>query len=198
MFDDLKSSVEKTYGKQFDLRTFQQLLYVCPHFYTHTWVKKPRAYNQLTLLIDFGEGCHHLGQGQLDARQAEMRGRLLSVARGHYEVHMGKYLSEKGSSGLLAVTVRDPFESGMWHHSFDPHSIPDVPAAPLNPMPTSQFDGLTQKTRGNETVRDFLDRSNIMRELPVDASVTPIKVSHSKEVNFEELSKKTGLSIPTL
>lgn len=44
----------------------------------------------------------------------------------------------------------------------------------------------------NETVRDFLDRSNI-REAQLNT--TP---KQANEVNFEALSKKTGLSVDTL
>jgi DNA replication factor CDT1 like len=55
MFEDLKNSVEKTYGRQFDIGVFQQIMYVAPSFYVYSWIKKPKTYNQYSLIIDFPE-----------------------------------------------------------------------------------------------------------------------------------------------
>lgn len=54
IFEELKESVEKTYGRRFEVSNFQQILYIAPDFYSYQWVKKPRAYQQYTLNIDFG------------------------------------------------------------------------------------------------------------------------------------------------
>jgi|LauGreDrversion4_2_1035121.scaffolds.fasta_scaffold212980_2 hypothetical protein len=57
------------------------------------------------------------------------------------------------------LSVKDPIDPvrvQMWHYLFDPHSLPEVPMAPLEPLPTP--------IAKVETVRDFLDRSNIMRD----------------------------------
>lgn len=116
------------------MKTFQQLAFVCPEFYTHSWVKKARAYNQYTLLLDFGEQVSHLSQSQLDHRQQVIKQRLLQLTNKHHEAHME-------ASGQPSL-IRDPFESGMWHHSFNLHGIPDVPEAKLHPLPNTQFQGL--------------------------------------------------------
>ncbi len=60
----------------------------------------------------------------------------------------------------------------MWHHKFDPHThVPELPLAPIIPMPEPSsmarpLGGPFSQARptqfkGNETVREFLDRSNI-------------------------------------
>ncbi len=56
----------------------------------------------------------------------------------------------------------------MWYHKFDPHThVPELPQAALKPMPDNQSMArplggpVTGWRRNNDTVKDFLDRSNI-------------------------------------
>ena len=49
------SSFNDSLYRRFDVSGFQQLLYLVPEFYSYQWVKKKDAYQQYTLLIDFGE-----------------------------------------------------------------------------------------------------------------------------------------------
>jgi hypothetical protein len=62
----------------------------------------------------------------------------------------------------VEVHLTDPLKSNMWHYKFDPHSlidVPEVPLAELKPIPTT-FNGVAVK---GESVKDFLDKSNIMK-----------------------------------
>jgi hypothetical protein len=65
--------------------------------------------------------------------------------------------------------MSDPFTTQMWHYKFDPHSVPDVPLGELKPMPgaTKVYGGAMlgrDAGRRSETVKDFLDRSNIKKD----------------------------------
>jgi hypothetical protein len=47
----------------------------------------------------------------------------------------------------------NPFEYQCWHYKFDPHSdVEEIPMAELKPV---------QKHVRSESIKDFLDRSNI-------------------------------------
>jgi DNA replication factor CDT1 like len=36
-FDEIKTSIERTNGKQFDLTSFKQILFIVPDYYMHRW-----------------------------------------------------------------------------------------------------------------------------------------------------------------
>lgn len=66
------------------------------------------------------------------------------------------------SKGKSIFEVEVHLTDNMWHYKFDPHSlvdVPEVPLAELRPMPTT-FNGVAVK---GESVKDFLDKSNIMK-----------------------------------
>ena len=200
------------------MNLFQQLLYIAPEFYSYQWIKKPRAYQQYTLSIDFaGNVPAQLSQGQLDERQSIFKNRLLELTKSHHDKFL-EDLQQKPKSvfdiEVRAETFKDPFLTQMWHYKFDPHSVPVVPSAPIDPLPTSTGH------RRVETVKDFLDKSNIMRyhkSLVIQAlnktafeeakqSASPgdehRSLHHDKamkdKAKLEAWSKKTGLSIETL
>jgi hypothetical protein len=71
------------------------------------------------------------------------------------KTHHDAYLARERISGFP-----DPINSKMWHFNFDPHSLkdmPDIPLAELRPPPNRP----SCLVRGSETVKEFLDRSNI-------------------------------------
>ena len=96
----------------------------------------------------------------------------------------------------------------MWHHKFDPNSIDPLPLAQLQPLPR----GIGQRS---ESISDFLHKSQINRTSlvgqalekvshkpstePNEIKVQNVHTRHSHhEPNYEELSKKFGLSVETL
>jgi len=85
----------------------------------------------------------------------------------------------------------------MWHHSFDPHSlkdVPDIPLAELRPPPNRP----SCLVRGSETVREFLDRSNIQtcqksfiqQALEKGSTPPPLNQSIGKDSNSAQREKE--------
>lgn len=107
---------------------------------------------------------------------------LLEVVKGHHQ----KYLEVHG---LEAPPANE------WHHLFNPQSVPDVPLAELPPLPTAP--------KKSETVKDFLDRSQLPREnksillTALDQTVQD-EEAKSQEQHLEAWRAKTGLSLDTL
>lgn len=53
-FAEVRTSIEKSYGRTINLTHFRQLLTIVPEFYTHSWEKAPGA-REYQLSIDFGQ-----------------------------------------------------------------------------------------------------------------------------------------------
>ena len=56
----------------------------------------------------------------------------------------------------------DPFDAQMWHYSFDPHSVEQIPLADLKLPPKTVH-------QRSESVSEFLNRSNIKQNLVKEA-----------------------------
>lgn len=95
----------------------------------------------------------------------------------------------------------------MWYHKFDPHSticVPEIPLAELKPMPQSSrpLGGTLNNTvYRSETVKEFLDRSNIVKnqksliQQVLERSVENKESQKEEETKMMEWSKRTGLSL---
>jgi hypothetical protein len=82
-----------------------------------------------------------------------------------------------------------------WHHLFNPHSVPEVPLAELPPLPSGP--------KKSETVKDFLDRSQLPRDnksllLSALDQTAKDEEAKSQQQHLEAWSAKTGLSLDTL
>lgn len=54
MLRDIVQSFMKSYGKQFDIKTFRQILTIAPTFYKHKWLMMPKiSHATPQLMISF-------------------------------------------------------------------------------------------------------------------------------------------------
>lgn len=75
----------------------------------------------------------------------------------------------------------------MWHHKFDPHSVPAIEPAELKPQ--SSKSGAFHRS---ESVKDFIDRTKLDRVMDKRAR------SPEDSNALAQMSAKTGLSLDTL
>jgi hypothetical protein len=91
----------------------------------------------------------------------------------------------------------------MWHHSFDPHSVPEVPSEPLEPIPSINSVSPGGKPFRTESIKNFLDRSDLKMHKSLvmqalDRTVAEKQEEQKVDNKLHEWSKKTGLSVETL
>ena len=146
-FDELKKSIEKTNGRQFECATFKQILFIYPEAYGYKWEN-----NQTTLLIDFPENEENfLSLTKLEDRFNHLKKLLLERTKTYHDTFLSEEFKEQDASQFSNV-----FETKMWHHKFDPHSVPAVPMAEL--IQKTQ----TKQHQRSESVKDFLNRSKLL------------------------------------
>jgi hypothetical protein len=69
----------------------------------------------------------------------------------------------------------DPIKEQMWHHRFDPHSVDQVPMADL------KQEGTRNTHQRSESVKDFLNKSNIQQRLVQQALEKSIIINKEEE-----------------
>ena len=122
VLDDLRSSIQATTHRTFELTHFRRLLAVVPENYTHRWEKIERDYR---LLVDFPQE-QIVNDLTLAARTRSVRERLLGRTRELHSAHLRARAEAEGAPKLLEF---DPDRAGAWHSSFDAHSVPEVEPA---------------------------------------------------------------------
>ncbi len=73
------------------------------------------------------------------------------------------FLQEEFKEEDASVVFANIYETKMWHHKFDPHSVPAVPMAELKQKTSSS----THHHQRSESVKEFLNRSKLIPEAPI-------------------------------
>lgn len=140
---------------------------------------------------------------RLDDRHSEFKKRLLEITKSHHDLYISQEESKNANDDNLEY-FKDSFTVKMWHHKFDPHSVPDVEPADLKPQLAK-----TGSYQRSESVKDFIDRNkleNLIQQKkptgqirsPTIARVVLIQKSEEDTQILASMSAKTGISVETL
>ena len=126
-FDELKKSIEKTNGKQFELESFKQILFLLPESYIHSW---NFLWGRTSLMIDFPDEEKQISQQKMEQRQSLLKKTLIEETIKHYSKFVREMSELDQNDPILRI---DPLKSKMWHNKFEVHQVPPIPMADLKP-----------------------------------------------------------------
>lgn len=126
MLKDIVNSFVKSYGKQFDMKTFRQILTIAPDYYKHKWLMIPKVSHATPqLMINFNHETN-MTSAELKKRAKDFEDAILAHT---VEVH-AKFIENQENK----LTFSKPIVTQIWHPQFDPHSddcVPDIVLAAL-------------------------------------------------------------------
>ena len=180
-FSSLQSSIESTTHHKFTLKTFQQILYIVPHFFIYKY--EPNSNNNYDLIIDipndhinrinqiyppnnnfiliqyqqnsFNCIVNPITQYDLNKRREIFKNILYEIVNDYHN----KYLNENN------IKIQfDVFKSKTWHHEFDlEKNCEDIPQHELvqQPQTVQVFQKvINEKDIRSQIMKDAIDLVN--------------------------------------
>lgn len=184
-FNTLKEAIETTEKHRFTMETFQQILYVVPHFYVLKWIRN-NSTNDYELLIDIPndydkrlkeietiEGRQtDLRQFDFNKLQAEfkkingsLKQKEINDRRKVFKNILLEIVNEEHKQFLLnnqtdyAPHLFDPFKLKTWHNAFELDRIKDIPQFSIESKPVNFINKYEQCIKDNDIKHILIEKA---------------------------------------
>ncbi|CDW91756.1 UNKNOWN [Stylonychia lemnae] len=163
-FINISKTVEQSLKRKFTSHHLQQILFVAPYMYNHYFEAKSRGYE---LMIEIPKNIRQIIENQkiqptneafdqqmlsdlLEKRKDLFKQELYNITYKHYLV--SKKQHQDFTSHQEQIELIDPLKDNQWPIFFDPHSVDEIPKAPMKEMP---------KTHKSQTITEFINQTNV-------------------------------------